>query len=489
MTPPYETEKGFGTGLRSLLERKQNGEETEVAAVVTVAEPEARGHDQPPNTVEVIVTGTVPELETIRAELQAALEREHVAREEAHAACRAAAERETELGAWASDLEDREQAHVRRTEDLERDHRDLTERHTEIVAEYARIQELSSHAESRVEELESAEQDRVEAAASIARQVAEVAERERELKREAAAHAARHQEAEARIAKREHAVRERDDAVSQREMAVREAETSLAGSRARAEQREQALDQREGKLQDEARALEDRRVAVERTLDERGLALAEQEASLKAWEIRLQSESERLQDERSEHGQTSQDAFALMAELEARDSSLRKREQELLEAQARLQAVAEDPGRARELDEREAALVAREAELNRKLASAAREDRDNDLVERLRAELKKREDDVAAREQWFADSRERIDAREKRVQRSEQELVEQKAACERLEDDLRLKFARLEADLELREDALDERKRDVEEREARVDRREADLTQYVTSVQSQISAA
>ena len=141
------------------------------------------------------------------------------------------------------------------------------------------------------------------------------------------------------------------------------------------------------------------------------------------------------------------------------------------------------------LDEREAALVAREAELNRKLASAAREDRDNDLVERLRAELKKREDDVAAREQWFADSRERIDAREKRMQRSEQELAEQKAEIERLEDDLRLKFARLEADLELREDSLDERKRDVEERESRLDQREADLTQYVTSVQSQISAA
>ena len=90
MTPPYETEKGFGTGLRSLLERKQNGDEPEVT--VAVAEPVGHSTEQA-HTVEVIVTGTVPELETARAELQAALEREHVAREEAHAACRAAAER------------------------------------------------------------------------------------------------------------------------------------------------------------------------------------------------------------------------------------------------------------------------------------------------------------------------------------------------------------------------------------------------------------
>ena len=108
----------------------------------------------------------------------------------------------------------------RRVADLEREQAALVERHTEIVAEYARVQELAGHAEGRVEELETAERDRAEAAGELAKQLAEISERERELKRERAAYEARQQEAEARLSSRESAVRERDASAAQREHAA-----------------------------------------------------------------------------------------------------------------------------------------------------------------------------------------------------------------------------------------------------------------------------
>ena len=61
-------------------------------------------------------------------------------------------------------------------------------------------------------ELESAHQERAQASAQLAQQLAGIAERERELKRERAAIDARRQEAEARIAAREQDVRQQDEA-------------------------------------------------------------------------------------------------------------------------------------------------------------------------------------------------------------------------------------------------------------------------------------
>ena len=478
----HETEKGFGTGLRSKLERTQNGGSIEPEVV----EPVAVVVSAP---VDVIVQGTVPELDAMRGELQAALEREQILREETHAACRAVAERESQLESWTAELQEREEAIGRRSDELEREHRTLVDRHTEIVSEYARVQELSSHAESRVDELQGAERDRAEAAAEIAKQLASLSERERELKRERAAYDARQQEAESRLASRESTLRERDVTVAERERRVRDADTGAAGMRARLEARDQSLAANEARLTQEVAALEDQRAAVEATLDERARSVADGEAALQVWEQRLRAEAERMQDERTEHGVTSQDAFALMAELETRESALAKREAEVLDAQSRLQAASAVAPRDRDLDERETALVAREAELNRRLATAARDERDNDLVEQLRIELRKREDEVAAREQFFADRRERIEAREERLVFVERDLAEKTAQTERLEDDLRFQSARHEADLELREDKVDERLHDVEERERRLEQREADLSTYVISVQERFSAA
>jgi hypothetical protein len=136
LTPP-ETEHGFGTGLRSKLEQQQNGgvsaDAPAAESPATVAAPVASA------SVDVIVQATVPELDNVRGELQAALEREHILRDEAHAACRAAAERESELEAWTGELQERESLLARKAEDLEREQHEVIERHTEIVAEYARL--------------------------------------------------------------------------------------------------------------------------------------------------------------------------------------------------------------------------------------------------------------------------------------------------------------------------------------------------------------
>ena len=53
----------------------------------------------------------------------------------------------------------------------------------------------------------------------------------------------------------------------------------------------------------------------------------------------------------------------------------------------------------------------------------------------------------------------------------------------------RLRFARTDADLELREHKLEQRLAELEEREERLDTREQDLAGYVATVQQRFSAA
>jgi hypothetical protein len=67
--------------------------------------------------------------------------------------------------------------------------------------------------------------------------------------------------------------------------------------------------------------------------------------------------------------------------------------------------------------------------------------------------------------------------------------MERSDAVERLEDDLRRRYANTESDLDLREDKLDALASTLEERERRLEAREADLAGYVASVQQQFSAA
>jgi hypothetical protein len=54
---------------------------------------------------------------------------------------------------------------------------------------------------------------------------------------------------------------------------------------------------------------------------------------------------------------------------------------------------------------------------------------------------------------------------------------------------VRIKAARHEADLDIREDRIDERLHEIEEREARLTAREEDLAGYVANVQQRFTAA
>ena len=97
--------------------------------------------------------------------------------------------------------------------------------------------------------------------------------------------------------------------------------------------------------------------------------------------------------ERTDHGQASQDAFALLSELEAREASIAAPRGRAAggagSAPVARRRRRRRPAR-RELDERESALVAREAELNllqRRLAAVAASRRTTELDEQLRAEL------------------------------------------------------------------------------------------------------
>ena len=134
--------------------------------------------------------------------------------------------------------------------------------------------------------------------------------------------------------------------------------------------------------------------------------------------------------------------------------------------------------------------MASELELNRRLAAAqAREDRDRDVSAELGAELSRREADMLSREKTVSSRRERLELREARLLRLEQEIVDRGEALDQLEDEVRVHEARREAELELREDRLEERLRELAEREARMEQREHDLAGYVATVQQRFSAA
>jgi hypothetical protein len=124
----------------------------------------------------------------------------------------------------------------------------------------------------------------------------------------------------------------------------------------------------------------EREATLERRYDAREKMLANGEAALAAREARLREDAERIERERNGQGQVSQEAFALLAELEQREHRVQSREQRLLESEER---IAERAGQLAQSDEElrlcEARLLA-EVEL--------REDR-----------LEKRERDVAEREE------------------------------------------------------------------------------------------
>jgi chromosome segregation ATPase len=405
----HETETGFGTGLRAQLERKLGGGE-EAVAVVAV-EPAVETLD--PFAVEELLplVAEPPSGEPMTAELEAALAREQQMR---HALEERVKEYERDLDA-ARELEEREAAVAEiaaRTEvaqadlveaqlvlkiqrdQLESDRVELSRERAEIAAETARVNELATHVDSRAAELESVDRERAQAAAHVAQQLAGLAERERELRRERAALDTVRQEQEAGFLAREDGVRKLDAAARERQRAAAEREVALRAVAGELEERRQSL-------QAQADEIAERDAGLARRYDAREKMLANGEVALAAREARVRQEEERLERARSGQGQVSADAFALLSELDQREERVQLREQRMLENEAR--------------------------------------------------------------------------------------LAERAGQLAQTEEELRLREARMVAEVELREDRLDKLERDVAEREELIGFRERDLSAYVGELQGQIS--
>ncbi|HKI93384.1 MAG TPA: hypothetical protein VJ986_13870, partial [Gaiellaceae bacterium] len=363
-----ETETGFGSGLRAQLERKQAPEPAPEPdpAELTDSEDALAVVEQLYESVPEEEEGT-PELRELRTELEAALEREQQLRDalqhqvEAYerelASGRDLALREAEFGqrigrleAAQAELEESQVVMRIQVDQVDSERAAVAAMRAELVAEEARLAELANHVDARALELESAHQERAQASAHLAQQLAGIAERERELKRERSALDSRRQEAEARIAAREQNVRELDAAALRRERTVGERELALQAAAAEQDRERMRLQERAEAVAARDEALEKRNTARERML-ENG------EASLVAREKRVREQGELLERERAGHGRASQDAFALLAELEQREARVQARESV---AQEKETLVAE---RTRALEQTEEELRVREAGL------------------------------------------------------------------------------------------------------------------------------
>jgi hypothetical protein len=393
----HETEKGFGSGLRRELERKLATAEEEVAEVV--AEPVAVASA---DTLALVDWEPEPEpteddaaefaeVAALRAELEDALAREQELREslqhhvEAYEreldADRDVALREANTEQRAAKLAEREAEIDRLKEQLEGELHALSTQRTQLLAEEARLETLARHVDSRTTELESADRDRAQAAAHVAQEVAAIAERERELKRERAALEERLRDAEARVAAREQAVQTLDAGLAARERALAEREVAARSA-------VDSLDSERRKLLEQSDEVQTREQLAEKRNAAREQMLTNGEAALAAWEKRLREQSERLERERAGHGQASQEAFALLAELEQREQLVGARESKVIAGEeslaARTAAIhqAEQDLRVREarriaeLDLREDKLEVREQEVSEREVRIGERERD-----------------------------------------------------------------------------------------------------------------
>ena len=190
------------------------------------------------------------------------------------------------------------------------------------------------------------------------------------------------EEQEARFVARENALRELDNATLSRQQSVAQREVALSGAAAE-------LERERARVQELLDGVAQRELAMTKKLDARERMLTNGEGALAAWEARLREQSERLERERAGHGHASQEAFALLAELEQREARLVEREGRLLDS--------------------EDALAARSGEI----AKAQEELRIREA--RLFADIELREDKLEARERNIAEREELIEFRERDV--------------------------------------------------------------------------
>jgi DNA repair exonuclease SbcCD ATPase subunit len=174
MTPPeQDLERGFGTGLRAQLEKRQGADEApepQQPSRPTVPEPAAESVLQP----------VVDEARALRAELEAAHNREHELRTELAElqanvnqelnGAQALSLRSTEvdqraarLAAQQQELEERERELQQRAEAAAAEQQRLAELKSELAAQEARTSEREKQISSKLRELTNADRERTTA--------------------------------------------------------------------------------------------------------------------------------------------------------------------------------------------------------------------------------------------------------------------------------------------------------------------------------------
>jgi multidrug efflux pump subunit AcrA (membrane-fusion protein) len=163
------------------------------------------------------------------------------------------------------------------------------------------------------------------------------------------------------------------------------------------------------------------------------------------------------------------------------------------EAQQAQAAASDALGKMANIDQREAELIAREAEFHRTEASLRREleeARKPEVDELAERRLKTRDDELTMREaalnkaeQAILASRSRSEGKEKGLDEREHVLAGRAKELEEREAALNLREAQLEAEFEVREQRLEQREKAGAELEAQLSSRESDLSIYVAQLQ------
>jgi DNA repair exonuclease SbcCD ATPase subunit len=138
-----------------------------------------------------------------------------------------------------------------------------------------------------------------------------------------------------------------------------------------------------------------------------------------------------------------------------------------------------------ELEQREAGLRAREAELDERLAAAEREHAAR--VAELERRAAEQEADRESRDGLTASEKIRLAQRARRAAELEEELGERMRDVDEREERLDTREAEFEADVELREQRMERWRAELTELEQRLERKESELLLYVGEVQGELS--
>ena len=298
-----ETEKGFGTGLRAQLQRRREGEDGTPVEAQGSTNVELRFElTARPSNGETLEAVVGPDVQALRAELEAAQAREATLRDqlqershtyeqnvgsEKELAHRALTldEREAKLAEFEVELEERERRVRDQREAIEAEHARVADLQAELAAEQALAAEHQEAAEKRLRELQGADRQREKASTELTKARAALDDREKKLARKESEVATREQAGTARLDGRERALTKREN-----EWRARDKELS---------ERERRLGQREGDLKKEAA-----RIAA------RDEAIGEREAEILLKQEKLRDDAERFERELADKGKLAQEAVA-----------------------------------------------------------------------------------------------------------------------------------------------------------------------------------